>query len=77
MGPELMEQMREQAKAVRCRAARRGRRAVDLPGPVKTVSANGQTYRARAVILAWRGGPHLVSRGNRSCSAGASVPVHL
>jgi thioredoxin reductase (NADPH) len=77
MGPELMEQMRGQA-------ARFGAdlRAVDveeasLDGPVKTVVANGVTYRAKAVILAMGaaaryldvpGEQRLLGRGVSSCA---------
>ena len=52
MGPELMEQMRNQA--ARCGAELRSEDVdeVSLAGEVKTVVANGVTYRARAVILA-------------------------
>ncbi len=52
MGPELMEQMRSQA--ARFGAERRAEdvEEVSLEGEVKTVLANGVTYRARAVVLA-------------------------
>ena len=52
MGPELMEQMREQAKRFGAELRAEDVEAVDLTGPVKTVRAHGQEYRARAVILA-------------------------
>ena len=52
MGPELMEQMRGQAKRFGAELRSEDVEAVDLTGPVKTVTAHGTTYRARAVILA-------------------------
>jgi thioredoxin reductase (NADPH) len=52
MGPELMEQMREQAKRFGAELRAEDVEAVDLSGPVKTLRVNGQEYRARAVILA-------------------------
>ncbi|MBO0876085.1 MAG: thioredoxin-disulfide reductase [Pseudonocardia sp.] len=52
LGPDLMEQMRQQAKRFGAELRAEDVEAVDLAGEVKTVTANGQTYRARAVILA-------------------------
>jgi len=52
MGPDLMEQMREQAKRFGAELRAEDVESVDLTGPVKTVTANGQNYSARAVILA-------------------------
>jgi len=47
-----MEQMREQAKRFGAELRAEDVETVDLAGPVKTVTANGQTYQAKAVILA-------------------------
>jgi len=77
MGPDLMEQMREQAKRFGAELRAEDVESVDLTGPVKTVSANGQTYRARAVILAMGaaaryldipGEQELLGRGVSACA---------
>ena len=52
MGPELMEQMRAQAERFGAELRAEDVENVSLEGEVKTVEANGVTYRARAVILA-------------------------
>ncbi|MFD4991100.1 thioredoxin-disulfide reductase [Cellulosimicrobium cellulans] len=53
MGPDLMENMRKQAERFGARIEWDDATLLDLQGPVKTVvTGNGQTYRARAVILA-------------------------
>lgn len=52
MGPELMEQMRNQAIRFGAQLRSEDVEDVSLTGEVKTVTANGVTYRARAVILA-------------------------
>jgi thioredoxin reductase (NADPH) len=52
MGPELMEQMRNQATRFGAELRSEDVEEVSLAGDVKTVVANGVTYRARAVILA-------------------------
>jgi thioredoxin reductase (NADPH) len=53
MGPELMMNMREQAERFGATLVREDVVAVDLTGPVKTVTdAEGSVHRARAVILA-------------------------
>ena len=52
MGPELMEQMRNQAIRFGAELRSEDVEEVSLTGDVKTVVANGVTYRARAVILA-------------------------
>jgi thioredoxin reductase (NADPH) len=52
MGPELMEQMRNQATRFGAELRAEDVEEVSLEGPVKTVVANGVTYRATAVILA-------------------------
>ncbi|CAN3131820.1 thioredoxin-disulfide reductase [Mycobacterium sp. smrl_JER01] len=51
-GPELMDQMREQALRFGADLRMEDVDAVDLTGAVKTVSVADETYRARAVILA-------------------------
>jgi thioredoxin reductase (NADPH) len=77
MGPDLMEQMRQQAKRFGAELRAEDVEAVELSGPVKTVTANGRTYRARAVILAMGaaarylnvpGEQELVGRGVSSCA---------
>ena len=53
MGPELMENMRAQAERFGAEIITDDVESVDLEGEVKTVvDAEGNTYRARAVILA-------------------------
>ncbi len=52
MGPDLMEQMRTQAERFGAELRAEDVEQVDLAGPVKTVTANGTSYRARAVVLA-------------------------
>ncbi|TQM16130.1 thioredoxin-disulfide reductase [Pseudonocardia kunmingensis] len=52
MGPELMEQMRGQAQRFGAELRAEDVEDVSLEGEIKTVLANGVTYRARAVILA-------------------------
>ncbi|WP_326548711.1 thioredoxin-disulfide reductase [Mycolicibacterium sp. ND9-15] len=51
-GPELMDEMREQALRFGADLRMEDVDAVSLDGPVKTVTVGDQTYRARAVILA-------------------------
>jgi len=51
-GPELMEEMREQALRFGADLRMEDVEAVSLDGPVKTVTVDGETYSARAVILA-------------------------
>jgi thioredoxin reductase (NADPH) len=51
-GPELMDQMREQALRFGADLRMEDVDEVSLDGPVKTVTVGDQTYRARAVILA-------------------------
>lgn len=53
MGPELMERMQGQAEKFGATVVYDDAVSVDLTGEVKTVTtAEGETYRARAVILA-------------------------
>jgi thioredoxin reductase (NADPH) len=51
-GPELMDEMREQALRFGADLRMEDVDAVSLDGPVKTVTVADQTYQARAVILA-------------------------
>ncbi len=51
-GPELMDQMREQALRFGADLRMEDVDSVDLAGPIKTVTVGDETYRARAVILA-------------------------
>lgn len=77
MGPDLMAEMREQAKRFGAELRAEDVESVDLAGRVKTVSANGSTYRARSVILAMGAAPRyldvpgeqtLLGRGVSSCA---------
>ena len=53
MGPELMSNMQEQAEKFGAKVEWDDATSVDLTGPVKIIeTGNGDTYRARAVILA-------------------------
>src|SRR4051794_24674418 len=52
MGPELMTQMRGQAERFGAELRSEDVEEVSLTGEIKTVVANGVTYRAKAVILA-------------------------
>ncbi|MCB7135777.1 thioredoxin-disulfide reductase [Cellulosimicrobium marinum] len=53
MGPDLMENLRKQAERFGARIEWDDVTSLELDGPVKTVvTGNGDTYRARAVILA-------------------------
>jgi thioredoxin reductase (NADPH) len=51
-GPELMDEMREQAVRFGADLRMEDVDAVSLDGPVKSVTVGDQTYQARAVILA-------------------------
>ena len=52
MGPDLMEQMREQAKRFVADIRTEDVDAIDLSGPVKKVTVGDDVYEAEAVILA-------------------------
>jgi thioredoxin reductase (NADPH) len=52
MGPELMTQMRGQAERFGAELRSEDVEEVSLSGEIKTVVANGVTYRAKAVVLA-------------------------
>jgi thioredoxin reductase (NADPH) len=51
-GPELMDEMREQALRFGADLRMEDVDAVSLDGPIKTVTVGDETYQARAVILA-------------------------
>ncbi|SES42672.1 MULTISPECIES: thioredoxin-disulfide reductase [Lentzea] len=77
MGPELMEQMREQATRFGAELRAEDVESVELTGEVKKVVANGVTYEARAVILAMGaaaryldipGEQELLGRGVSACA---------
>ncbi|WP_308259447.1 thioredoxin-disulfide reductase [Pseudonocardia sp. H11422] len=77
MGPELMEQMRMQAKRFGADLRAEDVESVSLSGDVKEVTANGVTHRSRAVILAMGASPRylrvpgeqtLLGRGVSSCA---------
>jgi len=51
-GPELMDQMREQALRFGADLRMEDVDAVDLTGPIKKVTVGDETYQSRAVILA-------------------------
>ena len=77
-GPELMDEMREQALRFGADLRMEDVESVSLDGPIKSVvTAEGQTYRARAVILAMGaaarylhvpGEQELLGRGVSSCA---------
>ncbi len=77
-GPELMDQMREQALRFGADLRMEDVESVSLQGPVKSVTtADGETVRARAVILAMGaaarylgvpGEQELLGRGVSSCA---------
>ncbi|WP_155765588.1 NAD(P)/FAD-dependent oxidoreductase, partial [Mycobacterium colombiense] len=77
-GPELMDQMREQALRFGADLRMEDVEAVSLEGPVKTVTTSeGETVRARSVILAMGaaarylgvpGEQELLGRGVSSCA---------
>jgi thioredoxin reductase (NADPH) len=52
MGPDLMDQMREQAKRFGADIRTEDVEQLDLSGPVKKVTVGGETYESYAVILA-------------------------
>src|SRR6516225_10531783 len=77
-GPELMDEMREQALRFGADLRMEDVESISLGGPVKSVvAADGQTHRARAVILAMGaaarylqvpGEQELLGRGVSSCA---------
>ncbi|KAA0024969.1 thioredoxin-disulfide reductase [Antrihabitans cavernicola] len=52
MGPDLMEQMREQAQRFGTDIRTEDVDEIDLSGPIKTVTVNGEVHHTRAIILA-------------------------
>jgi len=52
MGPDVMEQMRNQARRFGAELRAEDVESVDLTGPVKFVTVNGTRYAAKAVVLA-------------------------
>lgn len=78
MGPELMDEMREQALRFGADLRMEDVESVSLQGPVKSVvTADGETHRARAVVLAMGaaarylnipGEQELLGRGVSSCA---------
>jgi thioredoxin reductase (NADPH) len=76
-GPELMDEMREQALRFGADLRMDDVEAVSLGGPIKeVVTADGEKHRARAVILAMGAAArYLGVPGERSCSAAASAPA--
>lgn len=52
MGPELMGKMREQASRFGADLRSADVEAVDLTGPVKSVSVDGEIFKAHSVVLA-------------------------
>ncbi|MGV9821282.1 thioredoxin-disulfide reductase [Nocardia xishanensis] len=77
MGPDLMDEMREQAKRFGADIRTEDVDAIDLSGPVKTVTVGDQTYQAYAVILAMGsaarylnvpGEQRLLGRGVSACA---------
>ncbi|WP_197319558.1 thioredoxin-disulfide reductase [Saccharomonospora sp. NB11] len=76
-GPDLMEEMREQAKVFGAELRQEDVEELDLSGPVKYVTAHGKRYAARAVILAMGAAPRylyvpgeqeLLGHGVSSCA---------
>src|SRR5688500_10221143 len=51
MGPDLMEQMQQQAERFGADLRAIDVESVELTGPVKYVTANGERFAAKAVIL--------------------------
>ncbi|OLT40663.1 thioredoxin-disulfide reductase [Saccharomonospora sp. CUA-673] len=76
-GPELMEEMREQAKTFGADLRTEDVEKLELTGDIKYVTANGTRYAARAVILATGAAPRylgvpgeqkLLGHGVSSCA---------
>ncbi|MFJ1459070.1 thioredoxin-disulfide reductase [Nocardia wallacei] len=77
MGPDLMEEMREQAKRFGADIRTEDVDAIDLSGPIKSVTVGGETYQAYAIILAMGsaarylnvpGEQELLGRGVSACA---------
>jgi thioredoxin reductase (NADPH) len=76
-GPDLMEEMRKQAERFGAELRSEDVEALELTGDIKYVTANGQRYAARAVVLAMGaaarylnvpGEQELLGRGVSSCA---------
>ncbi len=76
-GPDLMEEMREQAKVFGADLRQEDVEKLELTGPIKYVTAHGKRYAARAVILAMGAAPRylyvpgeqsLLGHGVSSCA---------
>src|SRR5699024_3748313 len=79
MGPELMDQMREQAIRFGADVRTEDVEEIDLSGEIKTVTVDGTVHRARALVLAMGsaarylgvpGEQELLRRGGSSCATG-------
>lgn len=77
MGPDLMDEMREQAKRFGADIRTEDVDAIDLSGPVKMVTVGDQQHRARAIVLAMGsaaryldvpGEQRLLGRGVSACA---------
>ncbi|MBB5913788.1 thioredoxin reductase (NADPH) [Nocardia transvalensis] len=77
MGPDLMEEMREQAKRFGADIRTEDVEAIDLSGPIKSVTVGGETYQAYAIVLAMGsaaryldvpGEQRLLGRGVSACA---------
>ncbi|BCK59377.1 thioredoxin-disulfide reductase [Nocardia wallacei] len=77
MGPDLMEEMREQAKRFGADIRTEDVDAIDLSGPIKSVTVGGETYQGYAIILAMGsaarylnvpGEQELLGRGVSACA---------
>ncbi len=77
MGPELMDQMREQAIRFGADVRTEDVEEIDLSGEIKTVTVDGTVHRARALVLAMGsaarylgvpGEQELLGRGVSSCA---------
>lgn len=77
MGPDLMEEMREQAKHFGTEIRAEDVEALDLSGPIKSATVSGEVYHSYAVILAMGsaarylgvpGEQELLGRGVSACA---------
>ncbi|MBO0852436.1 MAG: thioredoxin-disulfide reductase [Nocardia sp.] len=77
MGPDLMDEMREQAKRFGADIRTEDVEAIDLSGPVKSVTVGGEVHEAHAIILAMGsaarylnvpGEQHFLGRGVSACA---------
>ena len=79
MGPELMEEMREQATRFGAAIHTEDVDQLELAGPIKTVHAGGVAYHAHAVILAMGAAARYLNipGGTRTFRAGRQRVRHL